>query len=247
MPRAEEEALAAATREDGSRDGEASQAAYVAALTQRREQLIQEARAVFRAVEGWSAIQDRDDWEREVLAADDGLESGGFLLDRLGAERYVDPQLTAVLLVLRRRLVQETSANTAAEYLLIDSIVLAYYHQIRINGWIGNFSALLEREFFGNGPTLTAKLQGHYGADTVRGLTVEDIVHRLGEELFPLLDRANRLMLRNLKALHALKLPAAPSVSIGQAGQVNVGQHQVNAVVPPAPMARPASDGTASS
>jgi hypothetical protein len=113
--------------------------------------------------------------------------------------------------------------------MLIDSAVLAYYHQLRINGWVGDFSALLENEFFGK-ETLTAKLKGYYGSDNVRGLRAEDIVHRLGEELFPLLDRANRLMLRNLKALHELKLPPQPNVTIGQAAQVNVAQQQVNAM-----------------
>jgi hypothetical protein len=106
---------------------------------------------------------------------------------------------------------------------------MAYYHQLRINGWIGNFSALLESEFFGK-QTLTAKLKGCYGSDEVRGLRVENIVHRLGEELFPLLDRANRLMLRNLKMVHDLKLRPQPNVTIEQAAQVNVAQQQVNAM-----------------
>jgi len=99
---------------------------------------------------------------------------------------------------------------------------------VRINGWIGNFSALLESEFFGK-ESLTATLRGHYGADNIRGL-LEDVVHRLGEESFPLLDRANRLMLRNLKALHELKLPPQPNVTIGQAAQVNLARQQVNAM-----------------
>lgn len=38
-------------------------------------------------------------------------------------------------------------------------------------------------------------------------------VQRLSEELFPLLDRANRFMLRNLKALRALKQLPAPNVN----------------------------------
>jgi hypothetical protein len=37
-------------------------------------------------------------------------------------------------------------------------------------------------------------------------------------------------MLRNREALHKLKLPPQPSVSIGQAAQVNVAQQQVNAM-----------------
>jgi hypothetical protein len=37
-------------------------------------------------------------------------------------------------------------------------------------------------------------------------------------------------MLRNLKALHEVKLPPQPNVTIGQAAQVNVALHQINAV-----------------
>ncbi len=44
----------------------------------------------------------------------------------------------------------------------------------------------------------------------------------------PLLDRAIRMMLRNLKALDDRRRPPAPNLNIGSAGQVNVGQHQVN-------------------
>ena len=69
--------------------------------------------------------------------------------------------------------------------------------------------------------------------DNVRGLKVEEIVERLSEQLMPLLDRSNRMLLRNLKALRALKQPPAPSVSIGQAGQVNVAHRQVKAAAAP--------------
>jgi hypothetical protein len=103
--------------------------------------------------------------------------------------------------------------------------VLSYYHVIRVNGWIGNFSQWLEREFFGTA-SLTAKLKHHYGVGTVHGLTVEDIVHRLAEQLTPLLDRSNRMMLRNLNALHDRRQQPSASVNIGQ---VNVAHQQVNA------------------
>jgi hypothetical protein len=46
----------------------------------------------------------------------------------------------------------------------------------------------------------------------------------------PLLDRSNRMLLRNLKALKAMRQAPAPNVSIGNAGQVNVATNQVNAV-----------------
>jgi hypothetical protein len=49
--------------------------------------------------------------------------------------------------------------------------------------------------------------------------------------LLPLPDRCDRMMLRNLKALKSLRQPAAPSVSIGAAGQVNVATQQANVAI----------------
>ena len=60
------------------------------------------------------------------------------------------------------------------------------------------------------------------------GFRAEECVERVGEQLMPLLDRANRMMLRNLKALEDRRRPPAPNLNIGSAGQVNVGQQQVN-------------------
>jgi hypothetical protein len=199
-------------------------------MAERQEKLLHGARSVFRAMDGWAMVENQDAWQETVRKAADDLDSGGFLIERLGAERHLDPELLATLLVLRRRLIDEHGATTAAELMLIDVAVLGYFHTIRINGWIGNFAMLTESEFFSR-ESLTAKFRDKYGraAGEINGLRVEDHVHRIGEELLPLLDRCNRLMLRNLKALKAMREPAAQSVSIGSAGQVNVAQAQVNA------------------
>jgi hypothetical protein len=62
----------------------------------------------------------------------------------------------------------------------------------------------------------------------INGLHVEQHVERIAEQLLPLLDRCNRMMLRNLKALKSLREGPVPSVSIGSAGQVNLATEQVN-------------------
>ena len=113
--------------------------------------------------------------------------------------------------------------------MLIDSAVLAYYHQLRVNGWIGDLAVWLEREFF-RMDGLTAKLRDRHGsgAGEIRGLKAEDLVGQLVERLMPLLDRSNRMLIRNLKMLKTMREGPAPSVSIGSAGQVNVAQAQVN-------------------
>jgi hypothetical protein len=204
-------------------------AEYEQRLAERHERLMTDARAVFRALDGWQRVRDADASQATVRTAAEDLESGGFLIDRLGGERYVDPELIAALLVLRRKLIDEYGADSGADLMLIDMALISYYHALRIGGWVGNFAILIEAEFFGR-QGLSATCTDRYGrsSDKVRGLRVEDHVQRIGEELLPLLDRCNRMLIRNLKALQARRQPPSPSVSIGQAGQVNVAQAQVN-------------------
>ena len=64
----------------------------------------------------------------------------------------------------------------------------------------------------------------------MRGLRVEEIVERLADRLMPLLDRSNRMMLRNLKSLDDRRRAPVPSVTIAQAGQVNVAAVQTNRI-----------------
>ena len=91
----------------------------------------------------------------------------------------------------------------------------------------------LESEFFSK-ESLTIRPQNAssgyaHRCDRQPPLWIEHIVERIREQLLPLFDRSNRVMIRNLKALQARQDGSAPSVSIGSAGQVNVAQAQVNA------------------
>ena len=179
------------------------QAEYQGILAARHERLARDASASWRAMEGWEHVTTQEEWQTAVVQADDDYDSGQFLLSRLGAERYLDPPLMAVLLTLRRRLVDEHGAETAAELMMVDMAVLAYYHEMRVTGWIGDFSQWLEAEFFRKGSlgVRTHEMGDGKTGVKVRGLRVEEIVERLAEKLMPLLDRSNRMMLRNLKAL----------------------------------------------
>jgi hypothetical protein len=201
-------------------------------VAERHKRLARDAHASWRAMEGWGNVTTQEEWQAAVVQADEDYDSGQFLLSRLGAQRYLDPPLMAVLLSLRRRLIEEHGATTAAELMMVDTVVLAYYHQMRVTGWIGDFSQWLESEFFRKG-SLTVRphemSDGRPGVK-VRGLRVEEIVERLAEKLMPLLDRSNRMMLRNLKALREYRRPPTPSVSIARAGQVNVAAVQANQV-----------------
>ena len=153
------------------------------------------ARAAFRALEGWQRIGSQEEWVKVCEESQEEYQSGQFLLERLGAERHLDPKLMATLLSLRRRLVAEWGITTAAETMLVDLAILGYYHALRVQGWVGDLALLIEHEFFGQASP------ARRGA----GLEVEDQVRRLGEHLMPLLDRANRVLIRNLKAIKELR------------------------------------------
>jgi hypothetical protein len=240
MPSAEQDAIVAAKANrtpDGEWDWEAYKAVYERGLAERQERLRRDARESWRALDGWGRVKDQADWLAMVDQAEEGITSGRFLIDRLGAERYLEPELMATLIVLRRRILTEHQVTAAADILLVDTALLAYYHQLRINGWIGNFAILLESDAFGlEGPR--AKLREKYGYQ-VEGLKVEETIARIGEQLLPLLDRCNRLLIRNLRALRDPRQRPAASVSIGQ---VNVAAAQTN-VAEMAPSPEPPKSG----
>ena len=128
--------------------------------------------------------------------------------------------------MLRRTLIHEYGAESAADIMLIDVAVLSYAHTLRINGWVGNLAAETEAEFFGEarvGVVVAGQRRSPYDVK-VKGLRVVEILGRLNEQILPLLDRSNRMMIRNLKALDARHRPPSPSVSIAQAGQVNASR-----------------------
>jgi hypothetical protein len=194
---------------------------------QRYEQLRRNAFGVARAMEGWQRVKGKRGWVKICHASREEYRSGRFLLERLGAERHLDPELVATLWHLRQGLLDDTAS--VAEQMLADLTVLAYYHVLRVQGWIGDLALHVEHEFFGQ-ESPTPKFPWEYGQ--APGLAVEDQIRRLAEQLLPLLDRANRMVLRNLKAMQELRQGPTPAVAIGRAEQVNVSTKQANAFLP---------------
>jgi hypothetical protein len=80
----------------------------------------------------------------------------------------------------------------------VDMAVLAYHNALRFQGWIGSLALWTEHELFGQAAP-SVKLRRQHGP--IEGLAVEERLKKLGEVLLPLLDRSNRMMVRNLKAL----------------------------------------------
>jgi len=94
--------------------------------------------------------------------------------------------------------------------MLIDRAVAAYQDFIRITGWTGNTALMVEHEFFGRDrPCFEFRDRSGRGGREIRGLTVEEYINRLGQDLIPLAERCARVMREALAALETLR--AAPS------------------------------------
>ena len=66
--------------------------------------------AVMRAFEGRGQIHNVEEWQTACEYASKRYESGRFPLERLGAERFLDPQLMAMPGQLRQGLLEECAA-----------------------------------------------------------------------------------------------------------------------------------------
>jgi hypothetical protein len=58
----------------------------------------------------------------------------------LGAERFLDPQLTATLWQLCQGLMEAYGAESPAMTMAIDLAVMSYFNALQIQGWIGDLS-----------------------------------------------------------------------------------------------------------
>jgi hypothetical protein len=217
--------VSAALAQDGGDLQAEFQAARQADHRQYQE-LRKNARATMRAFEGWGQIRSVEEWQAACDDARKRYQSGRFLLERLGAERFLDPQLMATLWQLRQGLMEEYGTESPAMTMVIDLAVMAYYNALRIQGWIGDLALAIEQELFAEEP-LKVKLRQQYGA-SFDGFAVEEALQRLREQLLPLFERVNRQLLQNLQALQRSRPGSSPMVAIGRARQVNIAQQQVN-------------------
>ena len=135
-------------------------------------------------------------------------------MEQLGAARYLDYEGAITLSHLRHQLLSRIEEPTMAEKMAADTAVLAYYNLLRMQGWIGNICLVVERELFGQEPLheLHGPLVGEKLADDLR---------RLESQMFPLLDRAHRMMMRSLVYLDGRSKGGKAGVTV-QARQVNI-------------------------
>jgi hypothetical protein len=160
------------------------------------KQLKAGAQAIYGLMDGGVGMRSTAQWAELLEQAGDALGSGEFLVRTLGAERYLDPKTVALLLTLRQNLIAELPRPTAMDLMLIDSAILAYYNQLRLQGWIGNSALVIESGLFGQ--DLRDEYHGEATAEKI-----EEQVRRLADVILPMQDRMNRMMVRNLADLRS--------------------------------------------
>ena len=179
-----------------------------------------------RAFEGWGQIHSVEEWQATCEDAAKRYRSGRFLLERLGAERFLDPQLMATLWQLRQGLLEEYGAASPTVTLFVDLALMAYANALRVQGRMGDLALVIDHELFAE-DSLKVKLRQQYGPH-FDGFAVEEQLRRLREQLLPLFERVNRQLLQNLQGLQRGHPASSPMVAIGQARNVNVAQQQVH-------------------
>lgn len=162
----------------------------------------------------------REAWERITQAARDELVSGHRAATAI-EEPYENPIQRARFLAVRQGMVRDWQPVNTTEMLLIDGIAHAYTEYLRWLETLTAYTSMQERECVGPKDWQPPRV----GSDKA----VSDSA--------AMVDRFNRIMLRNVRALRDLRR-YSPSVTIQQAGQVNIGEKQVN-VAPPSPPAGP--------
>jgi hypothetical protein len=165
-------------------------------------------------------------WQATCEDAAKRYQSGRFLIERLGAERFLDPQLMATLWQLRQGLIEEYGAASPTVTMLVDVVVMAYHNVLRVEGWIGDLALSIEAELFGE-ESLKVRLRGQYGPQ-FDGFAVEEALRRLREQLLPVFERVNRQLLSNLQALPRHRPGSSPMVAIGRAANVSIAEQQLN-------------------
>lgn len=173
------------------------------------------AQGMFAALKGRTGVRSHEDFDKLLEKTRDDFDSGVFLVERLGASRFLDPDLTCVLIRIRDDLLSEIERPTAADRMHVDAAVLAYRNLLRIQNLINNSLMETERQLFGQ--TSLEEVLGQTEAKEV-----ECILEDVEQKLVPLLERCQRMMNRALDRLGPRNGANRPRISIGAAGQVNI-------------------------
>lgn len=180
-------------------------------------ELRRQAQGTFEAIKGRLGARTEEYWQEAFAKARIDYNSGKFLIQRLGADRQLDLPLVATLTLLRQGILEGIENPSMRDNMLADSAIVAYRNLLRVQGWIGSVSLIVQRELYGQEPLETA--HGH-----VEAMVIEQRVEQLEQTLMPILDRVQRMMIRALDRLEARRNGKPQgNISIASAGQINVG------------------------
>ena len=186
-------------------------------LNAQHLELRRQAQGIFEAIKGRRGATTEAYWEAAFVKAHCDYASGQFLIQRLGADRQLDLPLVATLTQLRQGLLEGIEKPTMADHILADSAIISYRNLLRVQGWIGSTSHIIQSELYAQKPL--EESHGHTAA-----MAIERRVEQLELTLMPLLDRAQRMMIRAIDRLDVRRNgKSIGNISIGNAGQVNVG------------------------
>lgn len=173
------------------------------------------AQGLFTALKGRTGIRTPEEMEKLAEKSRVDYDSGTFLVERLGAGRFLDPQLTCVLVRLRDDLLAEIERPTAADKMHVDMAVLAYRNALRMQSLLNSALMETERQLFGQ-LSLNEVLGQAEAGEVVR------ILEEVEQKFMPLLERCQRMMNRALDRLGITPSSNRTNLSIGIAGQVNL-------------------------
>lgn len=172
-----------------------------------------------------SALQRQGDWDRLSELLNEEYRSGQFFIDNLGANRYVETKVAMIILLMRKKMIEDMQIESVAEFMLMDGALMAHFNSIKLQRMFGDLVTQVERELFHDeSMSVTLKKTGRL---EVEDFKVEAMLNRASDKFMNLIDRANNMMIRNVKAIRDLK---SGSLSI-RTDQVNIAQQQVNQVV----------------
>ena len=157
----------------------------------------------------------------------EGYLNGRFFLEQMSLFYEVSPSLSLTVYMLRQQWVKDYDLNTVPEFMILDQAVLAYFHVVRLNKEVANMLSLTEHSLYSCDKPF-AKLQTYHRINNnFDHFEAEEHIRKLQNILLPFTDRFNVMFLRNLRVLRELKNNPV-NINIGQGGQLNLAQQQVN-------------------
>ena len=137
----------------------------------------------------------------------------------------MEPSVVIAIQVIRDNLIEDLDIQGAAEFMIMNMALMAYYYTLRAQRMLGDRATQIERELF-RGESPGVNRRDNHGL-IVDDFKVEAMLDRASDKLQVQIDRANQMLIRDLKALQDLK----KGNLIIRTDQINIAQQQVNQVV----------------